>query len=77
MYRDFFARIVVVQEGRGPLPRFDLYDMHMPVGQILKYQRTKWCDRNTQIRWRRNDAAIASQCEGDMFSHTGEGDHSA
>ena len=58
MYRYFFARIAVVQEGREPMIHCDLFVMHMPAGRILKHQRTKRCDRNMQMRWRRKDAAI-------------------
>ena len=74
MYRHFLSQIAVVQEGMEPLPRCDLCGMHMSAGRILKHQRTKWCDRNMHIRWRRKDVAIASRCEGVTFSLTGEDD---
>ena len=72
MYRHFFSRIEVVQEERDTLPRCDLCGMHIPVGRLLKYQRTKRCNRNMKIWWRRKDVVIASRCEGETFSLTGE-----
>ena len=74
MYRHFLARIKVVQEGREPLPRCDLCGMHIPAGRLLKHQREKRCNRNTQMRWRWKDVAIVSQCEGMTFILTGEDD---
>ena len=58
MYRHFFAWIAVVQEGRETMIHCDLFVMHIPAGRILKHHRTKWCDLNTQMRWRSKDAAI-------------------
>ena len=74
MYSHFFARIAVVQEGREPLPRCDLCNVHMPSGRLLNHQWTKWCERNTQMRWRRRDVPIASQCQEATFSLRGEDD---
>ena len=71
MYRHLFARIAVVQEGRDPLPRWDLCGMHIPAGRLLKHQRTKWCNQNKQMRWRRRDIKIASQCKEATFSYRG------
>ena len=48
--------------------------MHMPAGWILKHQRTKGCDRNTQIWWQRKDISIAIRCEGATFILIGEDD---
>ena len=72
MYRHFFAWIEMVQEGRKPLSRCDLCGTHMPAGRLLKHQRTKRCDQNMQMRWRRMDVAIVSQCEGEAFILTVE-----
>ena len=72
MRRNLFARIAVVQEGREPLPRCDLCGMHMPEGLILKHQQTKRSDRNTQMRWRSREVAIASLCAEVSFSLTGD-----
>ena len=74
MYRHLFSHKVVVQEEMEPMPRCDLFGMHMPSGRLLKHQQTERCDRNTQIRWRRRDAAIASRCKEATFSLTGEYD---
>ena len=74
MYRHFFARIGVMQEGRDPLPLCELCGMHMPAGQLLEHQRTQQCDWKTQMRWRRRDVAITSQCAEAAFSLTGEDD---
>ena len=46
--------------------------MHMPAGRLLKHQRTKRRERNTQKRWRRRDITIASLCKEATFSLTGE-----
>ena len=46
----------------------------MPLGRILKHQQTKWCDRNTQMRWRRRNVAIVIRCKGPAFSLTVEED---
>ena len=72
MFRHLFARMAVVQEGRKPLPHCDRCGMHMPLGQLLKHQQTKWCERNMQMWWRRKGVAIAIQCEGVKFSLTVE-----
>ena len=72
MYRHFFARIAVVQEGREPMTRCDLCGMYMPAGRLLKHQRMKWCDQNTQMRWRRWDVVITSRHTEAYFSLTGE-----
>ena len=53
MYRHFFLRIMVVQEGKDPLPRCDLYVMHMPEGRMIKHQRIQRCDRKIQMHWQK------------------------
>ena len=73
-FRHLFAGIAVVQEGRELLPHCDLCGMHMPSGRLLKHQRKKRCERNTQMRWRRKDVVISIQCKGATFSLTGEDD---
>ena len=60
IYRNLFAWIEVVQEGREPLTRCDLWGMHMPSWRLLKHQRTKRCEHNMQMCWRRRDVAIVS-----------------
>ena len=74
MYRNFFAQIAVMQEGREPLPCYKLCGIQMPEGRLLKHQQMKRCTRNTQMRWVRKNIAIASRCKRDMFSLTGEED---
>ena len=74
MYRHLFSWIAGVQEGRDPLPRCDLCGMHMPAGQILRHQRKKRCNWNTQMRWKRRDVAITSRYEEAEFSLTVEDD---
>ena len=46
--------------------------MHMPAGWLIWNMRTARCDRNTQMRWRRRDVAIAEKCSEAAFSLTGE-----
>ena len=72
MYRHFFAWIALVQERMDPLPRCDFCGMNMPAGRLLKKQRKKRCNQNTQIRWRSKDVANASRCKGVKFSLAGE-----
>ena len=42
------------------------------MGRIIKHQRTRRCDRNTQMRWGRRDVEIVSRCMEASFSITGE-----
>ena len=74
MYRNLFSRIVVVQEGRDPLPCCDLRGIHMPAGRLLKHHQTQRRDWNMQMRWQRKDVAIASQCADAYVSLTREED---
>ena len=62
----------VVQEAAYPLTHCNLCGMHMPMIRIIKHHRTHRCNKNTQMRWRRRDVAIASQCIEVIFSLTGE-----
>ena len=63
----------MVQEGKKPLPRYDLCGMHMPVGRLIKHLQTTQCDRNMQMSWRRRDVEIAAKCKGVTFILTGGG----
>ena len=72
MYRHFFLRIVVVQDGKDPLPRCDLYSMHMPEGRMIKHQRMQQCDRNIHMWWQRRDVSIASRYVDEYFSLAGK-----
>ena len=74
IYRHFFARILVVKEGREPLPCWDLCGMNIPEGQLLKHQQTQRYERNMQIQWQRRDIAIASRYADAYFSLTREED---
>ena len=46
--------------------------MHIPAGRLSRHRRTARCDKNTQMRWRRRDVAIAARCTEAKFSLTGE-----
>ena len=72
MYRHFFLRISVVQEGREPLLHCNLCDMHMTAGRLIKKKWEQRCERNTQMRWRRRAAGIESRCAEASFRLTGE-----
>ena len=61
MYRQCFLWISVVQKGTKPLPRCDLYGMHMPAEQLIKHRRMQRYNRTTQMRWRRRYVAIVSR----------------
>ena len=54
------------------LPRCDLCVMHMPAGRIIRQSNTARCNRNTQMRWRQMDVAIADRCLETTFILTGE-----
>ena len=58
---------MVVQDGKDPLPRCDLYVMHMPEGRMIKHQRMQRCDRKIQMHWQRKDVLIASRCAEAYF----------
>ena len=72
MYCHFRYKVVLVQYGKDPLPICDLCVMHMPVGRLKMHRKTSCCNKNTQMRWRRRDVAIAAKCSGATFSLTGE-----
>ena len=72
MYQHFWSQVAVVQEGAETLPRCDLCRMHMTAGRLIKDLWYHRCNKNTQMRWRRRDVAIASQCIEVIFSLTGE-----
>ena len=43
MYRHFLSKVTVLKEGKDTLPHCNICVMHMPAGQILKYQRNMCC----------------------------------
>ena len=67
MYRHLWSKVTVVEEGEEPLPCCNFFRMYMPVGRIIKHQRTALCDKNSQIRWQRRDVAIADRCSEATF----------
>ena len=64
--------MVVVQKGKEPLPRCDLCSINVPAGRIINHQRTKRCNSNTQMRWRRIYVTISIRCAEASFSLTEE-----
>ena len=72
MYIIYFSRIAVVQKVKEPLPWCDLWDMQMPAGRLINHQRTRRCNRNMHMQWKRRDVTIASRCAEASFSLTGE-----
>ena len=72
MFRHFRSKVVLFQEDKDPLLRCDLCGIHMPEGRLLRHRKTARCDRNTQIRWRRWDVAIADKRLEATLSLTGE-----
>ena len=64
--------MAVVQEGAETLTRCDLCVMHMPEGPLIKHPLKEICNKNTQMRWRRQDVAIANKCTEAIFSLTVE-----
>ena len=66
------SKVAVFQEGKEPLPRCDLCGIHMPVRRLIRHRKTARCNRNTQMRWRRWDVAIAARCLEAKLSLTGE-----
>ena len=72
MFRHFWSQIVVIQEIREPLPRCDMYGMHMPEGWFIKHHQTARCDRNKHMMWWRGDVEITAKFTGATFSLTGD-----
>ena len=72
MYRYFRYKVAVVQEGKEPLPCCDWCIMHIPAGRLIRNRKTAHCNRNTQMRWRRQDVEIVARCLEKAFSMTGE-----
>ena len=64
--------MAVVKEGAEPLTCCDLCGMHMTEGRLIRHRRIARCDKNTQMRWRRRDVAIATRCLEAKSSLTGE-----
>ena len=64
--------MVAFQEWDEPLSRCDMCRMHMPSGRIIWHRRTTRYDRNTHMRWRRRDVAVAYKCSEATFSLTGD-----
>ena len=46
--------------------------MHMPVGWLIRHRKMLCCNKNTKMRWRRRDVAIAARYLEATFSLTGE-----
>ena len=44
----------------------------MPLGRLIKHQRTTHYDKNTQIQCQRREVAIADKCSEATFSLTGK-----
>ena len=61
IYAHFHSRVVVLQEGREPLPQCSKCGMSFSSGSILKHQRTSRLNKYDQMRWRRRDVTIAIQ----------------
>ena len=72
IYRHFWSKMAVFQEGVELLPRCESCVMHMPAGRLIKHQRTARCDKNSHMRWWRRDVAIADKFTEETFSLTGE-----
>ena len=68
MYRHFGSKVAVVQEWEELLPYCDWCGMNIPEGLIIRHRMTVRCKKNTQMRWRRRDVAIASMCSESTFS---------
>ena len=71
MFRHFWSRIAVVQEGKEPLPRCNLCGVHMPALRLIKHLQTTQYYQNMQMRWQRWDVEIAANYAGANFSLTG------
>ena len=56
------------QRGGGTAAPLRFCGMDMPAGTLIRHQMTACCDKNTQMRWRRRDAAISSRCSEATFS---------
>ena len=61
MFRHFGSWIVVVQEGKDPLPRCNMCGMHIPEGRLTRHGQMARYDHNTQMRLRIRDVEIAAK----------------
>ena len=64
--------MAVFQEGIYTLTRCDVCRMHMKEGRLIRHTKTARCDKDTHMRWRRKDTAIAVMFMEAKFSLTGE-----
>ena len=64
--------MAVFQEGIYTLTRCDVCRMHMKEGRLIRHTKTARCDKDTHMRWRRKDTAIAVRFMEATFSLTGE-----
>ena len=72
MIRHFRFKLAVFQERKEPLPRCELCGMKILAGRLIGYRKTARCNRNTHMRRRRRDVAIAARCLEATFSLKGE-----
>ena len=72
MYIYFRSKVAGLQEGREPLPRYNMCRTHMPERRLIKHQITTRCYNNTEIRIRRRDIEVTSWCLETKFRFTGE-----
>ena len=70
MYRKFYSKVAVLQEGREPLPRCKMCRMHILVMRLLDHQRTACCFKNDKMRLRRRDVEVTNKCLEMEFSLT-------
>ena len=61
MYRHSISNVAVVQEGVEPLPRCYLCIIYMPAGRLIRHRNMACCNKNTQMRWRRQDVVIVAR----------------
>ena len=76
VFRYFWYQIAMVPEGKEPMPCCNLCGMHMPAGWLIKHLWMAQRDRNTQMKWKRRNVEIVSNCTGETFSLTGRTEQS-
>ena len=54
------------------MPYFDLCEIRILMGRLIKHWQTARCNENTQMRWRRRDVAIENNCVEETFILMGE-----
>ena len=70
MYRQFFSKVAVLQEGCEPLHQCGMFEVHMTEGRLIKNRRTVRYFNNTEIRINWKAVEVISWCVNMEFTLT-------